>query len=152
LNYDIAWKVASDTEKMGRNAYTFSHTLSDIARYAGQIGGAFMSVDEEIGKTIMSAETLTEGVAGIFKAFEGDKVNGIGLMQGIQGGFAGLQGLFGGEPGSDTSQLLGGMGGVGAGVAGLLTGNPLGEKRLSSEIFPDYFFYQEKNAKYTKEN
>jgi len=81
-----------------------------------------MNVDENIGKTIGSAGTLTEGVAGIFKAFEGDEVNGIGLMQGIQGGFAGLQGLFGGEAGSDTSQLLGGMGSVGAGVAGLLTG------------------------------
>jgi len=81
--------MASDTEKMSRNAYTFSHTLSDVARYAGQIGGAFMNVDENIGKAIGSAGTLTEGVAGIFKAFEGDKVNGLGLMSGIQGGFAG---------------------------------------------------------------
>jgi hypothetical protein len=32
---------------------------------------------------------LTEGVSGIFKAFEGEKVNGLGLMSGIQGGFAG---------------------------------------------------------------
>jgi len=78
-----------------------------------------MNVDENIGKAIGSAGTLTEGVAGIFKAFEGDKVNGLGLMFGIQGGFAGLQGLFGGEAGSDSSQLLGGLGGVGAGVAGI---------------------------------
>ena len=84
-----------------------------------------MNVDENIGKAIGSAGTLTEGVAGIFKAFEGDKVNGLGLMSGIQGGFAGLQGLFGGEPGSDMSELLGGMGGVGAGIAGLLTANPI---------------------------
>jgi hypothetical protein len=118
-------KMVSDIEKMSRYAYTFSHTLSDIAGIAGQIGGAFMNVDEEIGKAVMSAGTLTEGVSGIFKAFEGDEVNGLGLMSGIQGGFAGLQGLFGGEAGSDTSQLLGGMGGVGAGVAGLLTGNPI---------------------------
>ena len=117
--------MVSDIEKMSRYAYTFSHTLSDIAGIAGQIGGAFMNVDEEIGKAVMSAGTLTEGVSGIFKAFEGDEVNGLGLMSGIQGGFAGLQGLFGGEAGSDTSQLLGGMGGVGAGVAGLLTGNPI---------------------------
>jgi tetratricopeptide (TPR) repeat protein len=118
-------KIKSNTKDAKDNTFVLSHTLSDIARYAGQIGGAFMSVDEEIGKAIGSAGTLTEGVAGIFKAFEGDKVNGLGLMQGIQGGFAGLQGLFGGEPGSDTSQLLGGLGGVGVGVAGILTDNPI---------------------------
>jgi len=91
-------KMKSNTKDAKDNAFVFSHTLSDVARYAGQIGGAFMNVNEEIGKVIMSAGTLTEGVAGIFKAFEGDKVNGLGLMSGIQGGFAGLQGLFGGEP------------------------------------------------------
>jgi hypothetical protein len=36
----------------------------------------------------------------------------------------GLQGLFGGEAGSDMSQLLCGMDGLGAGVAGILTDNP----------------------------
>jgi len=117
--------ISTYVEDADKNVVTFSDRLSNVARYAGQIGGAFMSVDEEIGKAISSAGTLTEGVAGIFKAFEGDEVNGIGLMQGIQGGFAGLQGLFGGEAGSDSSQLLGGMGGVGAGIAGLLTANPL---------------------------
>ena len=76
--------------------------------YGHHFTTAFMNVDENIGKAIGSAGTLTEGVAGIFKAFEGEKVNGLGLMSGIQGGFAGLQGLFGGEPGSDSSQLLGG--------------------------------------------
>ena len=90
--------------------------------YGHHFTTAFMNVDENIGKAIGSAGTLTEGVAGIFKAFEGDKVNGLGLMSGIQGGFAGLQGLFGGEAGSDSSQLLGGMGGV----AGLLTGRAFG--------------------------
>jgi len=96
-------KIKSNTKDAKDNTFVFSHTLSDVARYAGQIGGAFMNVNEEIGKVIMSAGTLTEGVAGIFKAFEGDKVNGLGLMSGIQGGFAGLQGLFGGEPGSDSA-------------------------------------------------
>jgi len=118
--------ISTSVEDADKNVVAFSNTLSDIAGIAGQIGGAFMSVDEEIGKAISSAGTLTEGVAGIFKAFEGDKVNGLGLMSGIQGGFAGLQGLFGGEAGSDSSQLLGGMGGVGAGVAGLLTGRAFG--------------------------
>jgi len=113
--------VAAKTEEILNNipvekVTTFSENLLNASLYGQQIGGAFMSVDEEIGKAIMSAGTLTEGVSGIFKAFEGDKVNGLGLMSGIQGGFAGLQGLFGGEPGSDMSELLGGMGGVGAGV------------------------------------
>jgi len=111
--------ISSSVEDADKNVVTFSDRLSNIAGIAGQIGGAFMNVNEEIGKAIMSAGTLTEGVAGIFKAFEGDKVNGLGLMSGIQGGFAGLQGLFGGETGSDMSELLGGMGGVGAGIAGL---------------------------------
>jgi len=119
-------KIKSNTKDAKDNTFVLSHTLSDVARYAGQIGGAFMGVNEEIGKAIGSAGTLTEGVAGIFKAFEGDKVNGLGLMSGIQGGFAGLQGLFGGEPGSDMSELLGGLGGVGAGIAGLLTGRASG--------------------------
>jgi len=123
-------KMKSNTKDAKDNTFVLSHTLSDVARYAGQIGGAFMGVNEEIGRAISSAGTLTEGVAGIFKAFEGDKVNGLGLMSGIQGGFAGLQGLFGGEPGSDSSQLLGGMGGVGAGIAGLLTFRATGSFQL----------------------
>jgi hypothetical protein len=103
----------------------FSKSLYDTADACGMLANAFINVDENISKMISSAGTLAEGVSGIFKAFEGDKVNGLGLMSGIQGGFAGLQGLFGGEPGSDMSGLLGGLGGMGAGVAGLLTGNPL---------------------------
>jgi hypothetical protein len=104
--------ISTSVEDAGKKAVVFSDTLSDIARYAGQIGGAFMNVDENIGKAVMSAGRLTEGISGIFKAFEGEEVNGLGLMSGIQGGFAGLQGSFGGEPGSDTSQLLGGSGRV----------------------------------------
>jgi hypothetical protein len=107
-----------------------------------------MNVDEEIGKAIGSAGGLAGGISEIYTAMnkdplagmntskmtpeqieaakkQGEKQNGLAMMSGIQGAFAGLQGLFGGEPGSDTSQLLGGMGGMGAGVAGLLTGNPL---------------------------
>jgi len=111
--------------KKNEEILPFSKSLYDAADACGMLASAFMNVNEEIGKAIMSAGTLTEGVAGIFKAFEGDKVNGLGLMSGIQGGFAGLQGLFGGEAGSDSSQLLGGMGGLGAGVAGILTDNPI---------------------------
>jgi hypothetical protein len=44
---------------------------------------------------------------------QGEKQNGLAIMSGIQGAFAGLQGLFGGEAGSDMSQLLGGLGGLG---------------------------------------
>jgi len=122
--------VASKTDEIinkipAEEVSKFSENLLNASLYGQQIAAAFMNVDENIGKAIGSAATLTEGVAGIFKAFEGDKVNGLGLMSGIQGGFAGLQGLFGGEAGSDASQLLGGMGGIGEGVAGILTDNPL---------------------------
>jgi len=102
--------------KKNEEILPFSKSLHDAADACGMLASAFMNVDENIGKAIGSAGTLTEGVAGIFKAFEGDKVNGLGLMSGIQGGFAGLQGLFGGEAGSDMSELLGGLGGMGAGV------------------------------------
>lgn len=104
---------------------TFTDTLYEASDACVALASSLKDVDESINKVIASAGTLTEGVAGIFKAFEGEEVNGLALMSGIQESFAGLQGMFGGEAGSDTSELLGGLGSVGAGVAGLLTGNPL---------------------------
>jgi hypothetical protein len=119
LNGTYLGGVSSQIMTIADESNSFSETLTDISKIEFEIGGAFMGVNEEIGKAVMSVGTLTEGVSGIFKAFEGEEVNGLGLMQGIGGGFAGLQGLFGGEAGSDTSQRLGGMGGMGAGIVEL---------------------------------
>jgi hypothetical protein len=88
--------VAAKTEEIINNVpveevTTFSESLRTASSYGHQIAAAFMNVDENIGKAIGSAGTLTEGIGGIFKAFEGEEVNGLGLMSGIRGGFVSIQ-------------------------------------------------------------
>jgi hypothetical protein len=83
------------------------------------------SIGEILSEDIASLARFTEGISGIAEYIKNAETDGLALMSGISGTFSGLQGLFGGEAGSDMSELLGGLGGVGAGVAGLLTGNPL---------------------------
>ena len=148
LNGTYLGGVSSQIITIADESRSFSDTLTDISKAGFEIGGAFMSVNDGIGKAIGSAGGFAGGISEIFTALnkdplegkdtsrmtpeqielareQGEKQKGMALMGGIQNAAGALQGLFGGETGSDMSELLGGMGGVGAGVAGILTGNPL---------------------------
>jgi len=124
--------LSDDMGELGKNSETasggtlqLSKAFGDMADIGAVIAQSLVGVDENIAKNVSSIATLTKGISGISAFIGGEDTNGLGLMSGIQGGFAGLQGLFGGEPGSDSSQLLGGLGSVGAGIAGLLTANSI---------------------------
>jgi hypothetical protein len=90
--------LSDDMGELGKNSETASGGTLQLSKAYGDVG---------------LLATLTKGISGISAFIGGEDTNGLGLMSGIQGGFAGLQGLFGGEAGSDSSQLLVGLGRVG---------------------------------------
>ena len=115
-----------NTDDAITNIANFSDSLTDAEGIGHNLADAFKAVDEDIANVIDSAADLTGGISNIAAAFEGAEVNSAALMSGIQGVASSLGGLFGAEAGSDASQLLSGLGGLGSGIAGFATGDIMG--------------------------
>ncbi len=124
LNSEIT-ELNSNLGDTGDVTAGLSKTFENISDIGSALADAFMDVDENVARVIGSASTLAGGGSGIFDAFKGEEVDGLGLMSGIQGAAAGLGGVLGLDSSSDEGQLVSGLGGVGAGIAGLLSENPL---------------------------